>query len=66
MQIMEDGTVVALEDREVYGEHQKGKVFKNYVRVHKIIKLGVAIYDMANISKKKSMELKRWKVVENT
>ena len=45
---------------------RKVKLFKNYVRVHKIIKSGVAIYDMANITEKKGMDLKRWKVVENT
>ena len=26
MQIMEDGTLVALEEREVDGEHQKGRI----------------------------------------
>ena len=45
---------------------RKVELFKYYVRVHKIIKSGVAMYDMANISKRKPMELKRWLVVENT
>ena len=45
---------------------RKVKLFKNYVRVHKIIKSGVAIYDMSNVDKKRPMVLKRWKVVENT
>ena len=56
-------TLVALEDRVLDFEKQKGS---NFTKFSSTLKTGLAQYDLETLSDRKPLELKRWVLVENT